>query len=1194
MPINGNQRNYPTEETDDAPIDIAEAGAIRPPRGALQRFVRHYRILEFGSAVVLYLLALVFAEIEVHERPIPGIKVRLNATAVAWSLDPSINEVKLSEEGEEWNHDVVWDGVTNLCTDAAGEKEGRKSFPSGHASFAWASMLVLAVRLRGVSLTLSRHKTNVDYYVYYSSTCSADPVLTARIANKAKEARSEHFDIHPAWAHTFESRPPLLKHMSSEYIVDLTTVWKPHEEDDAGAHRSKRWQRLLSEYRVAEFGCTLVQLNSTTSVWARDPTINNKEKAQQVPMIALVGIGVGAPIIVNLFINYALPKFHRVRIIPHDTRDFFLTIVQSTSMATLLTQFTKNMTGRFRPCFYDMCKWNYDVVWDGVTNLCQSASGEKEGRKSFPSGHASFAFATMLVLTRDDDAGRTEDAEAVPLLHPHVSGGLGGSDSNDRQLAPLRRHFSGEPADELRASEGIKGPTCPPRHTRFYAGIGQSASMSELLTEFTKNLTGRFRPSFHGMCGWQYDVVWDGVNNLCTDPAGEKEGRKSFPSGHASFAWSTMLVLTMYKRGGVFFVTARILVVDLLSNHVDPGLISGLLVNDAHHVTETSIEAFILRLYRERNREGFIKGFCDDSVALSSGFNRVEQVLKHLYVRNVFLYPRFHVTINSCLEEHQPEVYEIEVAFSPSMKIMQEALLVALEATVKELQRNKQLVGDLSTLRQLLAYLPRYDAISYYSFLVNYQTMNGQQRFPSPWLFTDAADRLLTAAKERLYQIVDPKTNKPVYLRQQSSNGSGPNAADNAELKLVLELNPKWDALKEILDEVYDEQSKKMENKDKLAAGGANVLVMVKDERTCAQLREFLSLGAQEMMRRRFGHYLLQKEATLKQKGGSMSSLGLEQRLLLEAAAKLRSDDLYTEEDAAPSLGTSSKNKSSKTKKRVREESSQSSYSGVQVHTTEVSSFDQPAGMPNLSLEVVESLDSVVLCTYEQATEHGYGASAFLEDLMPSCIVLYDPDMAFIREVEVFHASHIAPLEIYFLMYDESTEQQSYLSEIQREKRAFDKLIHQKAHLMMPANVYDLPLHMKLRQQTVEYSMDTRTGGRAKSYRAGVKVVVDVREFRSALPSMLHKEGLFVLPVTLEIGDYVLSPEICVERKSISDLFGSLNSGRLFNQAESMRRFYKTPVLLIEFTQGKAFSLQDVRRLAQRSVPPTSSPSLRC
>ncbi|KAG6958409.1 hypothetical protein JG688_00010523 [Phytophthora aleatoria] len=353
MPINGNQRNYPTEETDDAPIDIAEAGAIRPPRGALQRFVRHYRILEFGSAVVLYLLALVFAEIDVHERPIPGIKVRLNATAVAWSLDPSINEVKLSEEVPmwlllslgvglpvgtnlimnyvlprliqvrviahdtrdfllslfqsmalatfltqftknitgrfrpsfydmcKWNHDVVWDGVTNLCTDAAGEKEGRKSFPSGHASFAWASMLVLALYLLGRSRLNCENRSNstlrggkkslmlfvccspvllaawisitrcIDNWHHYSDILAGSVIgavsalfafnynygsifsydsaglpleeIHERRMNKAKEARSEHFDIHPAWAHTFESRPPLLKHMSSEYIVDLSS-----------------------------------------------------------------------------------------------------------------------------------------------------------------------------------------------------------------------------------------------------------------------------------------------------------------------------------------------------------------------------------------------------------------------------------------------------------------------------------------------------------------------------------------------------------------------------------------------------------------------------------------------------------------------------------------------------------------------------------------------------------------------------------------------------------------------------------------------------------------------------------------------------------------------------------------------------------------------------------------------------------
>lgn len=37
---------------------------------------------------------------------------------------------------------------------------------------------------------------------------------------------------------------------------------------------------------------------------------------------------------------------------------------------------------------------------------------------------------------------------------------------------------------------------------------------------------------------------------------------------------------------------------------------------------------------------------------------------------------------------------------------------------------------------------------------------------------------------------------------------------------------------------------------------------------------------------------------------------------------------------------------------------------------------------------------------------------------------------------------------------------------------------------------------------------------------------------------------VFLLCV-VQIGDYILSPDMCVERKSVSDLIGSLNSGRL-------------------------------------------------
>ena len=43
----------------------------------------------------------------------------------------------------------------------------------------------------------------------------------------------------------------------------------------------------------------------------------------------------------------------------------------------------------------------------------------------------------------------------------------------------------------------------------------------------------------------------------------------------------------------------------------------------------------------------------------------------------------------------------------------------------------------------------------------------------------------------------------------------------------------------------------------------------------------------------------------------------------------------------------------------------------------------------------------------------------------------------------------------------------------------------------------------------------------------------------------------------LEVGDYILSPDMCVERKALPDLIQSLASGRLYNQAESMCKHYK-------------------------------------
>ncbi|GFH27489.1 DNA repair endonuclease UVH1, partial [Haematococcus lacustris] len=103
----------------------------------------------------------------------------------------------------------------------------------------------------------------------------------------------------------------------------------------------------------------------------------------------------------------------------------------------------------------------------------------------------------------------------------------------------------------------------------------------------------------------------------------------------------------------------------------------------------------------------------------------------------------------------------------------------------------------------------------------------------------------------------------------------------------------------------------------------------------------------------------------------------------------------------------------------------------------------------------------------------------------------------------------------------------------------------------------------------------TRVAGRGGAAKAQPrKVVVDMREFMSSLPAVLHQQGFELVPLTIEVGDYVLSPTMCVERKALPDLVSSLASGRLYSQAEAMCKHYKTPVLLIEFEGDRPFLLQ--------------------
>ncbi|KAG6040490.1 hypothetical protein E4U39_007095 [Claviceps sp. Clav50 group G5] len=220
--------------------------------------------------------------------------------------------------------------------------------------------------------------------------------------------------------------------------------------------------------------------------------------------------------------------------------------------------------------------------------------------------------------------------------------------------------------------------------------------------------------------------------------------------------------------------------------------------------------------------------------------------------------------------------------------------------------------------------------------------------------------------------------------------------------------------------------------------------------------------------------------------------------------------------------------------------------------------------------QLYEMQDLVVIHAYDgDQDEH------VLEEVKPRYIIMYEPDASFIRRVEVYRSSHNdRNVRVYFMYYGGSVEEQRYLSNVRREKDAFTKLIKERASMSLVMTVD--PHGMEDPQDVFLRTINTRIagGGRLAATAQPPRVVVDVREFRSSLPSLLHGRSMVIVPCMLTVGDYILSPTMCVERKSINDLISSFKDGRLFTQAETMFQHYKNVMLLIEFDQNKSFTLE--------------------
>eukprot|EP01080_Neovahlkampfia_damariscottae_P001747 gene1747-516_t len=604
----------------------------------------------------------------------------------------------------------------------------------------------------------------------------------------------------------------------------------------------------------------------------------------------------------------------------------------------------------------------------------------------------------------------------------------------------------------------------------------------------------------------------------------------------------------VYLDGGCLFVTSRILIVDILNHRVPLNLVSGLVICNAHTIIENSNEAFIMSLLKQKNPKIFIKAFTENEYKFVSEFTALQKMMKMMFIENLFLWPRFHEEIVKVLDKNTPEVVEVTMKLTSNMSIIQDSIVDLIKSTLNEIKKinsdvdidlteltfenyltrnfdrtirnqidklgkkTKGYLDDLKTLRHILFLLLRYDCFGFYSYLESFRLSQGVDSNPANWLLTDEAQVIYSYAKSRVISSKQKKQKSQKTLTQMDKSEK------REESKLILEENPKWKYILKILDEAKKEI---YSSKDEKLSG--NVLVITKTDQCTNFIKDYIEQGNQTLMNRYHFHQETQEKR--KQNVEQSNEFITKKETMNEIYVGRKSN---AKRKNNPILN-SELPKSTKTKKSL-----QTKLDSISDH-----------------FEILESDNKMKVIIQHHAEVQ-------LEKFRPSFIILYEPEISIIRKIEIFKAKNPGfPLRIYFMMYEGSIEEETYRNATNKEVDNFKILIDKKAHL-------SIPLETVLSQNQEKEKLLTLTQ---------LKVIVDVREFRSALPCLLYDHGIEVIPISLAIGDFIVHPGLAIERKSPVDLSQSLNAGRLFTQAEKMLKHYNTAAVLIQFDEKESFYL---------------------
>jgi len=177
------------------------------------------------------------------------------------------------------------------------------------------------------------------------------------------------------------------------------------------------------------------------------------------------------------------------------------------------------------------------------------------------------------------------------------------------------------------------------------------------------------------------------------------------------------------------------------------------------------------------------------------------------------------------------------------------------------------------------------------------------------------------------------------------------------------------------------------------------------------------------------------------------------------------------------------------------------------------------------------------------------------------CVIFYEPIPSAIRHIQRRgRTARLEKGEVIILMTQGTRDEAYRWSAHHKEKRMHRNMEQIRKNLVF-----------KPREESLTKYIDK------------FKIIADYREKGSAVIKKLIDDGVDLELEQLKVGDFLLSPQCCVEYKNSKDFIDSLIDGRLLKQVVNLKQNYPKPLIIVEGQQD-IYSIRNVHPNAIRGL----------